>query len=75
MLDSSIHEHILRKRKLSGFHFMDIFAAWIGVETNVTDARYAIPDFPEDRNIQITDGQKLSPYDQLSDNPAVVGEE
>ncbi|GHV05003.1 hypothetical protein AGMMS50229_07370 [Campylobacterota bacterium] len=75
VLDSDIHEHIVIKRKLSGFHFMDIFASWIGVETNMTDPRYTITDFPEDTDIKISDGQSIRSYDDLQDNPVVTSKE
>jgi glucan phosphoethanolaminetransferase (alkaline phosphatase superfamily) len=68
MLDSAAMEHIVIKRHISGLHLIDLFASWLGVKTDKTDARYNFTDFPEDLNITTLDN---GAFDDLRDDPAL----
>jgi glucan phosphoethanolaminetransferase (alkaline phosphatase superfamily) len=67
-IDSNSDSHIVIKRNISGANFIDLFAAWIGYETNVTDNRYTFIDFPEAANITVNDN---TPFESLKDDPAL----
>jgi glucan phosphoethanolaminetransferase (alkaline phosphatase superfamily) len=68
MLDSAAMEHIVIKRQISGLHLIDLFASWLGVITDKTDARYNFMDFPEDLNITTLDN---GAFNDLRDDPAL----
>jgi glucan phosphoethanolaminetransferase (alkaline phosphatase superfamily) len=71
ILDSETVAHRMIKRNLSAFHLMDILAAWLGVDSDKTDARYSLENFPEDSHIRAFNGRVLVNYDDLKDNLAV----
>jgi glucan phosphoethanolaminetransferase (alkaline phosphatase superfamily) len=67
VIDSLSTDHIVLNRRVSGERFIDLFASWIGVETDKTDSNYTFYDFPEDRNITTPNGD----FDDLKDDPAL----
>ncbi|MDR2152558.1 MAG: lipid A phosphoethanolamine transferase [Helicobacteraceae bacterium] len=67
LLDSAATEHVVIKRRISGLRLIDLFASWLGVNTDKTDPRYTFSDFPEDLNITTQNGA----YDDLADDPAL----
>jgi glucan phosphoethanolaminetransferase (alkaline phosphatase superfamily) len=71
MLDSDISGHIVIKKSLSAFNFMDIFASWIGFDTDKTDAAYTISNFPENKHLEVYNlGQNID-FESLPDQKAV----
>jgi hypothetical protein len=51
---------------VSAFNFLDIFAGVLGVETPMTDARFAdVANLPQNDEIKVFDGKKIVRFDEL----------
>lgn len=62
VLNSDDTEHRYLKRQFSLINFLDLYASWLGVKTNMTDDRfniYQLDKIPEQKNIQVFDMQKM----------------
>lgn len=68
VLNSDDAEHRYLKRQFSLINFLDLYAGWIGVKTNMTDDKfniYQIDKIPEQKNIKVFDMQKMVDIDTL----------
>lgn len=62
LINSDDNKHKMVKKPFSQIHFLDLYASWIGVKTNMTDDRfdiYQIDKIPEHKSIKVFDMQKM----------------
>lgn len=62
LINSDDNEHKVVKKPFSQIHFLDLYASWLGVKTNMTDDAYNIyklDDLPENKDIKVFDMQKM----------------
>lgn len=62
ILNSDDNKHQYIKKQFSLINFLDLYASWLGVRTNMTDDRYNIYELnkiPERENIEVFDMQKM----------------
>lgn len=72
LIDSDAKAHTVVKKAISGAHFIDIFANWLGIKINNETTRYNLrqPDsFSEDSNIQVYQRDRLTDPTTLPREP------
>lgn len=68
LLSPRIQQHTYIKKNLSAFHFLDLFANEIGVETKQTSNTFKFESFPEEQEIKVKTFDKMVDYNTIPDD-------
>lgn len=65
IIASDLNEHVKERKNVSAFRFMDFFANWIGVQTQLTRHGYDVMEVPDDPDVRVFNYSGLVRYADL----------